>query len=302
MRSLLLWASRNQWMARTLPRRPFVRAAVRRFMPGEDRESALREAERLQARRIRSVFTLLGENVTSSAEVDAVVGEYMELLEEIRNRGMEAEISVKLTQLGLDVGRALAVEAIRTLVRKAEEVCSFVWLDMEASPYLSVTKEIFREVRGEGEPLGLCLQAYLRSTGADLKALLPGKPPIRLVKGAYAEPPSVAFPRKKDVDHAYFDLTTTALAEGARVGVATHDRRLVERIRAWIRENRIPRDRYEFQMLFGIRASEQDRLAREEEPVRVLISYGPTWFPWYMRRLAERPANLWFVLRNLLVR
>ena len=291
IRSLLLWASRNQWMARTLPGRPFVRAAVRRFMPGEERESALRAAERLQARQISSVFTLLGENVTSSAEVDAVVGEYVELLEEIGNRGMDAEISVKLTQLGLDVDRALA-----------GEVESFVWLDMEASPYLSVTKEIFQEVRGEGEPLGLCLQAYLRSTGADLKAILPGKPPIRFVKGAYAEPPSVAFPRKKDVDSAYFDLTTTALAEGARVGVATHDGRLVERIRAWIRENQIPRDRYEFQMLFGIRASEQDRLAREEEPVRVLISYGPTWFPWYMRRLAERPANLWFVLRNLLVR
>jgi proline dehydrogenase len=289
-------------MARTLPQRTFVRSAVRRFMPGEDRESALGEAERLQARQIRSVFTLLGENVTNAAEVGGVVGEYMELLEEIRNRGTEAEISVKLTQLGLDVDRALAVDALRTLVGKAGEVGSFVWLDMEASPYLSVTKEIFLEVRGKGEPLGLCLQAYLRSTGEDLKALLSGKPPIRLVKGAYAEPPSVAFPRKKDVDSVYFDLTTTALAEGARVGVATHDGRLVERIRAWLRENQISKDRYEFQMLFGVRASEQDRLAREQEPVRVLISYGPSWFPWYMRRLAERPANLWFVLRNLFVR
>jgi len=302
IRSLLLWASRNRWMARTLPGRPFVRAAVRRFMPGEDRESALREAERLQARRIRSVFTLLGENVTNSAEVDGVVGEYVELLEDIRRRGLGADISVKLTQLGLNVDRALAVDALRTLVRRAGEVESFVWLDMEASLFLSVTKEIFLEVREEGKPLGLCLQAYLRRTGEDLRALLPGKPPIRLVKGAYAEPPSVAFPRKKEVDSAYFELTTAALSEGVRVGVATHDGQLVKRIRAWIRENQIPKDRYEFQMLFGIRASEQDRLAGEEEPVRVLISYGPSWFPWYMRRLAERPANLWFVLRNLFVR
>jgi proline dehydrogenase len=271
-------------------------------MPGEDRESALREAKRLLTRQIRSVFTLLGENVTDAAEVDTVVGEYVGLLEEIRSRGIQGEISVKLTQLGLDVDRALAVDALRTLVGKAREVESFVWLDMEASPYLPVTTEIFQEVRGEGEPLGLCLQAYLRSTREDLKALLPGKPPIRFVKGAYAEPPSVAFPRKKEVDSAYFDLVTTALAAGVRVGVATHDGQLVKRIRTWIRENQIPRDRYEFQMLFGIQASEQDRLAREEEAVKVLISYGPFWFHWYMRRLAERPANLWFVVRNLLKR
>ena len=145
----------------------------------------------------------------------------MELLEDIRRRGLGADISVKLTQLGLNVDRALAVDALRTLVRRAGEVESFVWLDMEASPYLSVTVDIFQEVRGDGAPLGLCLQAYLRSTGADLKALLPGKPPIRLVKGAYAEAPSVAFPRKKEVDSAYFELTTAALSEGVRVGVAT---------------------------------------------------------------------------------
>jgi len=298
IRSVLLWASRSEFLARALPRRAFIRRAVRRFIPGEDRGSALSAAEGLRARKIRSVFTLLGENVMSPEGVEGVVAEYVSLLEEVSARGVDGEISVKLTQLGLDVDRVVAADALRRLVGKARDEGSFVWLDMEASPYLEVTKEIFREVRGAGEPLGLCLQAYLRSTESDLKGLLPGKAPMRFVKGAYAEPESVAFRGKKEVDSAYFDLVTSALSGGVRVGVATHDGRLVERIRSWARENQVPKDQYEFQMLFGIRSAEQGRLAREGEPVRVLISYGPSWFPWYMRRLAERPANLWFVLRN----
>jgi proline dehydrogenase len=302
IRRLLLWASRNHWMAHTLPRRPFLRRAVRNFMPGEDRDSALRAAEALEARKIASVFTLLGENVASRAEVDAVVQEYLGLLEEIQARGLDGEISVKLTQLGLDLDPALAVDALDVLVRKAGEGGSFVWIDMEGSPYLEPTLAAFREVGGVGEPVGICLQAYLRSSPEDLRGLLPLQPSVRIVKGAYAEPHSLAFPGRKDVDGAFFDLVTLVLEGGGRVAAATHDGFLVDRIRHWVRENGIGRARYEFQMLFGIRPGTQARLADEGEPLRVLISYGPSWFPWYMRRLAERPANLWFVVRSMFLR
>lgn len=299
MRSLLLWASRNEWLARTLPNRPFVRRAVRRFMPGEDRDSALSEAEALAARGMGSVFTLLGENVTNRGEVEEVVREYRILLGEIRTRRLDAEISVKLTQLGLDLDRGMAVESLQELIEEAREGGSFVWVDMEGTPYLEATLGLFRDVAGPGNPVGLCLQAYLRSTPRDLEGLLPFKPSIRIVKGAYAEPASLAYPGKKDVDGAFFDLVTMAIEGGARAAVATHDGALVDRIRRWVKEHGIGKDRYEFQMLFGIRPAAQEILGAEGEPVRVLISYGPSWFPWYMRRLAERPANLWFVLKNL---
>jgi len=185
-------------------------------------------------------------------------------------------------------------------VRKAASTGSFVWIDMEATAYLEPTKALFRKARGTGRPVGLCLQAYLRSSPEDVEELLDQAPTLRVVKGAYAEPPELAFPLRKEVDQAFFHLVTMILERGGRVGVATHDRRLVDRVRRWVQERGIERNRYEFQMLFGIQANEQARLAREGEPIRVLISYGPSWFPWYMRRLAERPANLWFVLKNLL--
>jgi proline dehydrogenase len=268
-------------------------------MPGEDRDSALREAGRLATRGIDSVFTVLGENVTRGAEVEAVVAEYTQLLDDIHNRGLRAEISVKPTQLGLSTDPELAVGALRTLSIKAREAGSFVWVDMESSEYLGLTKSVCLEAMEDGGPLGICLQAYLRSSSEDLRELLPFGLRFRFVKGAYAEPASLAFPRRRDVDEAFFDLVTEALRAGAVVAVATHDRALLERIRTWIGLEGVPRERYEFQMLFGIRTGAQEGLAKEGEPVRVLISYGPSWFPWYMRRLAERPANLWFVLKYL---
>ncbi|MGW8268438.1 MAG: proline dehydrogenase family protein [Longimicrobiales bacterium] len=289
-------------MARTLPQSRFVRRAVRKFLPGQDRGSALRAAEGLAARQIRAVFTLLGENVTNRAEVEDVVQEYLGLMEEIRSRHLDGEISVKLTQLGLDLDRAMAVDALRLLARNAGKAGSFVWVDMEGTPYLKATLDLFREVASGGEPVGICLQAYLRSSPEDLQMLLPLEPSVRIVKGAYAEPPSLAFPRRKEVDAAFFDLVTAAVHGGGRVAIATHDGALIERIHGWMRENGIEKDRYEYQMLFGIRPGGQGSLADRGEPVRVLISYGSSWFPWYMRRLAERPANLWFVLKSLLSR
>lgn len=289
-------------MARTLPKRAFVRRAVRRFMPGDDRESALRAAVGLGQRGIGTVFTLLGENVESQEEVDAVVQEYLGLMEDVKSRGLDAQISVKLTQLGLDLSEGTARAALETLVARAAELGSFVWVDMEASEYLRATLDLFRRTHDVERPLGLCLQAYLRSSPRDLEELLPGRPAIRIVKGAYAEPPALAYPRREEVNAAFLALVKATVEGGGRVAAATHDGRMIEAIRTWAREKEVSRDRYEFQMLYGIRSGEQDRLAREGEPIRVLISYGPSWFPWYMRRLAERPANLWFVVKNTFAR
>jgi proline dehydrogenase len=253
-------------------------------------------------RGIATVFTLLGENVESGAEVESVVQEYLTLLEAVKARALDAQISIKLTQLGLDLNADTATSALETLLEKAAETGSFVWVDMEGSSYLRTTLDLFRRVQGVSRPLGICLQAYLRSSPQDLEGLLPDHPTVRIVKGAYAEPPALAYPRRADVDAAFLALVKATVEGGGRVAAATHDGKIIEAIRAWARERDVSKDRYEFQMLYGIRSGEQERLAREGEPIRVLISYGPSWFPWYMRRLAERPANLWFVLKNVFAR
>jgi proline dehydrogenase len=286
-------------MEGTLVRWPFVQRGVRRFMPGEHRESALAAASALASRRIGAVFTFLGEKVSSVDQVQGVVKEYLDLLEEIHGRALRADISVKPTQLGLDLDRRLVVDSLRTLLPACKRSRSTLWIDMEATRYLEETKSVFSEVVKEGNPVGLCLQAYLRSGPDDLMEVLGPGTRIRVVKGAYAEPASLALTRRREVDAAYFELVKLTLSAGGLVAVATHDSRLVSRIRSWMRENAVPRHQFEFQMLFGVRGAEQERLAREGEPIRVLISYGPSWFPWYMRRLAERPANLWLLTKNL---
>lgn len=263
------------------------------------------------------MFTFLGENVPGADEAARVVREYETLMEEASSADLEPQVSVKPTQLGLDVDEALVLGALHRLQSKARDLGGFVWIDMEDSSYRRKTIRIFRAAMGHAGPgpttqppeagslvrtgrVGLCLQAYLRSTPEDLDDLLPLRPAIRLVKGAYAEKPDVALPEKADVDRAFFRSAVRVLGTpGAWLGLATHDPALIGRLRTWIEENAIPRDRYEFQMLYGIRREARKRMTEEGEPVRVLISYGPEWFPWYMRRLAERPANLGFVLRSL---
>jgi len=270
-------------------------------MPGEGRADAFRAAHDLQSQGIGTVLTLLGENVVSRDGVQEVVAEYRSLLAELEEARLDAQISVKLTQLGLDLGEEVALEHLVGLVSRAHQVGSFVWIDMEESSFKEATLRVFSEAVGKVGPseMGLCLQAYLRSTPEDLEKLLPLSPSIRMVKGAYAESPDVAFPNRRAVDEAFFHLGTRILESTGRVAFATHDPKLVEKLRGWIKSHETDGRRYEFQMLFGIGGEEQIRLVGEGEPVRVLISYGPAWFPWYMRRLAERPANIWFVLKNL---
>jgi proline dehydrogenase len=303
LRNALLWASTNPYLAERLPRARFVQKATRRFMPGERLEDALAEARRLQDGGTATTITLLGENVATAADADAVAGHYLEALETIRSAGLGTELSVKLTQLGLDQDVDATRQRLELLARGCDPG-SLVWVDMEGSAYVDRTLDVFAGVREDHQNVGLCLQAYLHRTKADLERLLPLHPAIRLVKGAYREPPDVAFARKADVDQNFIRLTSVlmrARKEG-RVGrpvIGTHDSRMVGEANRMAYELGLAKDTYEIAMLYGIRTAEQERLVRGGYGLRVLISYGSHWFPWYMRRLAERPANVWFVLKQI---
>lgn len=308
MRQVFLWASENPWARRRLPRLGFVRRAVSRFMPGENLDAALAATAELNRTGLGTVLTLLGENVKDVADTAAVVGHYLEVIEAVRARGLDAEVSVKLTHLGLDLDPALAEANLVRIATGAAERGQTVAVDIEGSAYTQRTLDLFRRVRAAHPNVALCLQAYLRRTPADVEALAPLRPVIRLVKGAYAEPAAIAFPRKPEVDAAFLSLAQrlTRLArevpdprEAPLVILGTHDRRLIGEFIAWASAEGIPPSAYEFQMLFGIGREEQRRLHQAGHRVRVLISYGAAWFPWYMRRLAERPANIWFVVRSL---
>ena len=301
-RTILLRASRSQWLAEQFREREFARRAVRRFMPGEDLSAALDASAQLAAAGIGTVLTQLGEQVRSGAEAQAVRDHYFDVFDQLRERFLPTQLSVKLTHLGLDVGREACARHVLALAAKAEEEGSFLWIDMEESRYVDLTLDIYRRARAERGNVGVCLQAYLRRTPGDLATLLPLEPAIRLVKGAYKEPAAVAFPRKKDVDAQYVTLAgrllDAAAAGRANPVFGTHDVRLLERIREQAVGRRAT-GRFETHMLYGIRSAEQRALAADGVKVRVLISYGRHWFAWYMRRLAERPANVWFVMRSL---
>jgi proline dehydrogenase len=305
LRSALLWASTNPSLAQRLPRYGFVRKAVRRFMPGELPEDALREGARLGAGGVPSLVTELGENVATEADARAVVDGYLRLVEQVRARGLDMELSVKPTQLGLDQDADTTRRHVLELAVASGD--AVVWLDMESSAYVDPTLELYRAVRAERDNVGICLQAYLRRTEADLESLLPLAPHVRLVKGAYLETPEVAFPGKGEVDGTFRKLASRMLREreAGRMGrpaIATHDPRLVGDAQRLAFELGLAPDAWEVEMLYGIGVAEQERLVRAGTPLRVLISYGEHWFPWYMRRLAERPANVAFVLKQLVTR
>ena len=302
MRSALLWASENKSLENHFRKRRFARTAVARFMPGETLDDALLECVRLGESGRSTVITLLGEMVSDQAAVDRVVDHYVTAFRRIRADGLDTHVSVKLTHLGLDLGGDVALAAVRRLLSEAEAMGSFLWVDMEYSRYVERTVDVFRTARGTGAPLGLCLQAYLHRTPSDLKELVRDGAAIRLVKGAYLEPPEVALPRKEDVDRRFLDqavqLARAWSGVGQRPGIATHDLTLIDHLQRALADHDGPVP-YEVQMLYGIQRAAQARMAAAGTPVRVLISYGDAWFPWYVRRLAERPANLAFVLRSM---
>lgn len=303
-RTVLLKASENQWLRDHGTQWPFVRRAVSRFMPGESFDDMVTAARTMAALRVEGVFTRLGENVRDRAEADAVAAHYVDGIARLGTLGLSCEPSIKLTQLGLDIDRDFALAHARRLARAAHDTGSYFWVDMEQSSYVDTTLDIVRRLKEDVPGVGVCLQAYLHRTRADLADLTARGIGVRLVKGAYMEPPAVAMPRKADVDENYFTLATMMVADearrhGARAVFGTHDVALIERIRTHARGQGVDAAAYEFHMLYGIQRGAQVRLAEEGAKVRCLIAYGAYWFPWYMRRLAERPANAWFVVRSL---
>ncbi len=275
-----------------------------RFMPGETVEAAL---EATRALGVGTVVTRLGENVSDLGQGREVTRHYLDVLDRVRQSGLDVEISVKLTQLGLDLSREECEKNLLTLVERARNLSRWIWIDIESTPYTDRTLDIYRRMLAAYPRVGVCIQAYLYRTAEDLKTLLPLGGGLRLVKGAYREPADKAFPKKSDVDENYFQLARELLSEqarakGVRAIIGTHDPVLIRRIEDLGRSSNLPAETLEFQMLYGIRRQEQERLAKAGYRFRVLISYGEAWFPWYMRRLAERPANVLFVVKNLFAR
>jgi len=304
-RNVLLALSTNAWLRDHATKTAFVRRSVSTFMPGERLEDAMAAAAAQQTLGIATIFTKLGENLTRVEEAEEVTRHYLDTLDRVQAAGLNAQISVKPTQLGLDLDKELCFRHLQRLVDRAAERDNFVWIDMESSPYVDSTLDLFRRTRERSPRIGVALQAYLYRTEKDVESLLPLGAASRLVKGAYLGPPAIAFPKKGDVDENFYKLSCRLLSDeaqraGGLLHVATHDSRLVDRVKTFVWQRKVPKSAYEFAMLYGIQRPLQQRLVQSGEPLRVLIAYGEYWFAWYMRRLAERPANVWFVAKNLL--
>ena len=304
MRKALLAASTNAFLRERAMRTAFVRRSVAKFMPGERVEDAIAAAKVLQPQGLNTILTRLGENITRIEEAQEVFDHYLKVIGLVKAAGLDAQISIKPTQLGYDQNPDVCYDYCIRLLQQIEATGNFFWLDMESSPYVEGTLTLFKRLRAKSDKVGIAIQAYLYRTEKDIEELVTLGSAIRLVKGAYLEPPSVAFPKKSDVDENYFKLASRMLQDdnkrpGALLHIATHDLSLQSRLQQVIRDRNVTQDRYEFAMLFGIQTARQQELGRQGIRTRCLISYGEYWFPWYMRRLAERPANVWFVAKNM---
>ena len=303
MRALLLWCAENPWLSENVPHWGFVRRAVRRFMPGEDFDSALKAAVAFKAQGIGAVFTKLGENIKAMSEAAAAVEHYEAALRAATDAGIEPEISVKPTQVGLDIDPDAAFANLNRLADAAARAKGFLWIDMEGSAYTDRTLDLYNRVHSRHPSVGVCLQAYLYRTAADAYRMLAFKPAVRLVKGAYAEPADRAFPAKRDVDANFLALCALMLPDAnrgrLRLVLGTHDIALIDRVARFADAIAMDRHQLEVHMLYGIQTSQQARLAGEGYRVKDLIAYGDAWYAWYLRRLAERPANVLFVARQM---
>ena len=300
-RNAILWAADNPWLREHLPSFRFVRRTVARFMPGETLDAALGAAARLANDDLPTIVTELGENVTTRKEAEDVADHYIDAYGAIADRGLDTEISVKPTHLGLDLDPDLAAETVERVAQGAEQRGSWLWLDMESSRYVQPTIDLFRKVRATRPNTGICLQAYLRRTPVDINDLMPDAS-IRLVKGAYREHENLLVGDRQAIDESYRRLALRILevmGPSERLVLGTHDVDLVSRIEIDLKS----RDEFEIAMLYGIRSSDQVRLAGEGYTIRTLISYGTHWYPWFMRRIAEKPLeNVLLALRNFIGR
>ncbi|HXG04831.1 MAG TPA: proline dehydrogenase family protein [Candidatus Binatia bacterium] len=304
LRTVLLALSTRPRIGEWMERVPATRRLVRRFVAGPTAEDALAVVERLNAAGILGAVTYLGENVRTPAEAEHAAQVYVELLDEIKRRNLQALPSLKLTHLGLDLGLEPCLRNLGRVLERGRATGTRVWIDMESSAYTDRTLDLYARLRPEHPHLACVVQAYLRRTPADVERLIDLGATVRLCKGAYREPPAIAYPDKRDVDAAYARLADRllapdALARGVYTGFATHDERLIARVRERAAERRLAAGRFEVQMLYGIRADLHARLLAEEVPLRVLVPFGEDWYGYFMRRLAERPANLAFLLKNL---
>jgi len=303
LRAALLYLSVAGWARRFVTHFPLARRVARRFVAGETVEEALQAIRELNARGIAATVDHLGESVTAQDEAIRAVDDYLTLIDSLQASGVESWLSLKLTQLGLDLSEELCLSNLRRVLDRARQADMVVTIDMESSAYTGRILAVFHRLFGdEGyRNLRVVIQAYLYRSEADVAALVEGGAGVRLCKGAYDEPPTVAFPRKRDVDANYESLMKTLLdgTDRGYPGIATHDEKLIEAARRYVDASGIAPDRFEFQMLYGIRSELQARLAREGYGMRVYVPYGTEWYPYFVRRLAERPANLWFFVSNL---
>lgn len=301
-RSMLLGLAGNR-LAESLSNRYGMKLGAGRFVAGETLEEALEKIKALNAKGIAVTVDHLGESVRDPAEADNYRNEYLRLVDAIAREGVTGNVSLKPTQMGLSLDRDACLERIRAIAEAASRYGMFVRLDMENSPYTAATIDLVRALRREGLPnVGTVIQAYLYRSGKDVVELTAEGVNLRLVKGAYKEPPRIAFPNRRDVDANFRQLIGTRLDSGVYTAVATHDTDIIDWTKWYAKRKRIPRDRFEFQMLYGIRTPLQEELAREGYIVRSYVPYGRMWYPYFVRRLAERPANVGFIVRNLLAR
>ncbi|HEV2705370.1 MAG TPA: proline dehydrogenase family protein [Pyrinomonadaceae bacterium] len=301
-RNALLYLSRQERLKDFATRFSPFKKMTTRFVAGEDIDETVRAIRELNAHGCTASFDHLNESVTEESETEEEVREYLRILARIDETGIRSNVSIKLTQFGLEIDPELAYRNARRVVEDAARRGNFVRVDMEASNVTQVTLELFRRLRAEFglNDVGIVVQSYLRRTYDDVQELLKIPARIRLCKGAYNEPPEVAFPDKKDVDENYIRVMRVLLSSGIYHGIATHDPRMIDATLEHAQREGISKEEFEFQMLYGVRRDLQLQLARDGYRMRVYVPYGKHWYPYFMRRLAERPANVWFVLKNMM--
>jgi proline dehydrogenase len=305
MRSLFLFLSGNRQLKEWSSRSRIAQIAARRFVAGESIQHAIAAIREANQRGLSATLDHLGENTETEDQAIAAADSYMAALDQIAETGVDSHISVKLTQLGMDLGTDFCLKNVARVAGRAKEVGTFMRIDMESSDYVDRTFEVLFALREDYDNVGVVVQSYLYRSQADVERLIEAGVPIRLCKGAYKEPSGLAMPKKSDVDQNTIDLMHLLLSDearenGARLAMATHDEKMIAATKAFAAAHNIPRDAYEFQMLYGIRSGLQQELADERYGMRVYVPYGTEWYPYYMRRLAERPANVWFIATNLL--
>ena len=301
LRQAFLYLSNQQRIFRFVRNNRFAKRLAQRFVAGETLEEAIRAVEPLNKRRITASLDLLGESVHTEREAQAATREILTMLDRINESRVQANVSLKLTQMGLDLSEELCVALMHDIVGRARDLGTFIRIDMEDSTYTERTLRLFEDRLhpSYGDHVGVVLQSYLYRTLADVERAIAIRARVRLCKGAYKEPATVAYPEKADVDANYVRCMHKLLSEGNYPALATHDDRIIKEATRYVRANGIPADRFEFQMLYGVRRDLQDRLVRDGWRVRVYVPFGTQWYPYLMRRLAERPSNIAFITGNV---